>query len=190
LPLIRRDPAEVFRNILEFLDNNPREVLVITLQVNSSPETAEKFLNDVYAILAGVNGFVERMYAHTWPDPWPTLRHLIDSDQRIIFFHFNGPRCQDVPCPPGLIDYFFFAEETPFSFETLKDFDNVEQSCNPSRGYGGTLDFFGVNYFLEIPDRSVAATMYSRENVRKRIQDCSQFNTKNSNVNFILVDFW
>jgi hypothetical protein len=176
---------------MEFLNNNPREVILLILQLNGADGAdGSSYLNGIYNVLDSVNGFTSRMYPHYYPDAWPTLRTLIDTDQRILLFHFNGPRCQQVQCPPGFIDYFFFAEETEFSFDEVRDLDNVSRSCNTTRGYGGTLDFYAVNNFLSIPSRDSAVELNNRSAVVRRLQECSAFNSKNPDVNVFNIDFW
>ena len=76
-----RDPLEVFESITSFLEENPREVLVIDLQ------TDDNTLDDLYInVLSGIDGFIDLMYKHPRSGEaaveWPLMSELIDMDQR------------------------------------------------------------------------------------------------------------
>jgi len=66
------------KNINNFLDENPSEVIVIIYQVNNDVD-GQVDLNAFYDKLLLVEGLVEKMYVHFSPDSsWPTLRELTD----------------------------------------------------------------------------------------------------------------
>lgn len=75
-----RDPTEVFTNIISFMQDNPTELIMINLQVNSEVSD-EVSLNDFSSLLNNVPGFGERLYVHDPTQSWPTLRTLKDSGQ-------------------------------------------------------------------------------------------------------------
>jgi hypothetical protein len=193
-PLGSRDPATVLFNINSFLDKNPRAVIMLLLQLNSDADE-DVDLQDVYKIAAGVGGFVDKLYAHPGPGTaWPTLRTLISSNKRILFFHFNGPSCADLAasggpgCPAGFHDWFGYADETDFELSSVAEVQNTETSCKVTRG-GGTRDFLGINVFLQLPSQRDSTTMNKKAFLERQLKECSR---KNSNrpVNVFMVDFW
>jgi hypothetical protein len=182
----QRDPVEVFTNINTFLDDNPTEVLIVTLQI--AEDTAD--LQEIYAIMQGVDGWVDRMYVHN-PDAatWPTMQDLITANQRIVFFHFNGPRCSQVTCPPGFHDWFTYAVEAEFSFNSVEEVQDVAYACAAGRGNGGRRDFFGINAFLSLPSERAAEQLNAKSFLNGYIDDCTNFND-GLDVNLVFVDFW
>jgi hypothetical protein len=76
-----RDIDEVFTNINTFMDENPTEVVVITIQMNSKVDQAVD-LAELYAFMTAVPGFSEKFYEHpNLIDDWPTLRGVIESNK-------------------------------------------------------------------------------------------------------------
>jgi hypothetical protein len=77
--LVTRNTKEVYAAIVSFLDRNPTEILLITMELNSELDQAID-LDNVYAEMQTVDGFVDYMYVHTqWLAPWPTLRELKEA---------------------------------------------------------------------------------------------------------------
>lgn len=76
-----RDIVEVLLGINDFLDQNPSEVILLPLELNSEVDgTVDIF--ELYDIMQEVSGFVDKIYVH--PDeaePWPTLGSLVESNQ-------------------------------------------------------------------------------------------------------------
>jgi hypothetical protein len=72
-----RDPVETFASINSFLDENPTETILIILEINNGvDETVD--LDEVYNILSGVDGLVEKIYVHNdRTAPWPSLREVV-----------------------------------------------------------------------------------------------------------------
>jgi hypothetical protein len=182
-----RDPAKVFSNINSFLDDNPNEVILILLQiVNDADEPVD--LQGVYDILSAVDGFTDKLYVHSPGSDWPTLRTLIQSDQRVLLFHFNGPSCADESCPRGLQEWFAYADETVFEFANVTDVQNTDKACQVTRG-SGTGDFLGISVFLEIPDKDASIILNEKSFLENQLKACSQANA-NRLVNVFMVDFW
>ena len=74
-----RSTNEVFTGMVSFLDNNPTEILLVTLELNSDLDQAVD-LNDVYSEMQAVTGFVDYMYIHSSSSTsWPTLRELKEA---------------------------------------------------------------------------------------------------------------
>ena len=127
------------------------------------------------------------MYSH--PDtttPWPTLRELINSNKRILFFHYNGQSCQDVTCPVGFHDWFVYAAETEFSFASVEEVRNTDKACSVSRG-NVKNNFLGVNMFVTLPSKTASQDLNTLDSLRQHVQTCTSMN---GDVNVVFVDFW
>jgi hypothetical protein len=75
-----RDPAEIFENINRFLDQNPSETLLITLDLNSNVGRPVDLVV-IASILSRVEGLIEKIYVHEGANcPWPTLREVVDAN--------------------------------------------------------------------------------------------------------------
>lgn len=198
--LDKRSPYHVFNHINNFLIHNPNEVIVIVIEIDFQRNIRFP-LSDIYAILQTIPGLTERMYSH--PDrfnpftsnrtSWPTLRELIQLDQRIILFTYNGESCYLNPtiiCPIGFHDWFTYSGETQFELPKLGSIRNVSYSCEITRGQNGRLDFIAMNHFLQIPRIGVTTHQLNQYSfLKQRINDCSAFNN-NRTINMIIVDFW
>lgn len=76
-----RDILEVFTNINDFLDNNPSEIIVLPIELNSEVGQAVD-LDELYGIMQQVSGFVDKFYHHeNRTADWPTLGDLVQSNQ-------------------------------------------------------------------------------------------------------------
>eukprot|EP00339_Tiarina_fusa_P018132 CAMPEP_0117031182 /NCGR_PEP_ID=MMETSP0472-20121206/22446_1 /TAXON_ID=693140 ORGANISM="Tiarina fusus, Strain LIS" /NCGR_SAMPLE_ID=MMETSP0472 /ASSEMBLY_ACC=CAM_ASM_000603 /LENGTH=383 /DNA_ID=CAMNT_0004739463 /DNA_START=48 /DNA_END=1199 /DNA_ORIENTATION=+ len=186
-----RDINEVFTNINTFMNDNPTEVVVITLQMNSNADQAVN-LEELYTFATAVPGFSEKFYQHTnVTDDWPTLREVIGSNKRILAFHFAGQTCTDAtPCPPGLHYYLDYATNNPWQASTLADLRETSVSCplSSTPGVAGKT-FFGMNNFVTPPSQTAARSANSLEFARNRLATCSSLN-EGLDVNFVYVDFW
>jgi hypothetical protein len=76
---VSRSVNEVFTSMVSFLNNNPTEILLVTLELNPDMDQPVD-LNNLYSEMEAVSGFVDYLYVH--PDStatWPTLRELKTS---------------------------------------------------------------------------------------------------------------
>ena len=75
-----RNLTETFGNINQFLEVNPTETILITLNINNGAD-GEVDLDAIYSIFYGVGGLLEKLYIHeTVTDPWPTLREVVAAN--------------------------------------------------------------------------------------------------------------
>lgn len=73
---VKRSITTVLGHMVEFLNNNPTDILLVTIEINSGLDQVVN-LSGIHSIMQGVPGFLEYLYAH--PDvstEWPTLREL------------------------------------------------------------------------------------------------------------------
>ena len=186
IKLGHRDPLTTFANIKAFLDDNPREVIVIDLQVNHG--TLDSLY---YNVLDTIPGFTEMMYSHPRRrDPWPTLGTLIDTNQRILFFQHNGNNCRvEGGCPPGIMGTFQHMFDTPWDLDEdgLLDFD---RSCTKNRGLANAQLMLS-NHFADeglFPSLKISQSVNQLSILRDRHEYCREKLEKE--VNVIVVDFW
>jgi len=189
-----KDVEETFRNINQFLDDNRNEVLMLTMEVNSDADGAV----DLFAfrdMISNIDGLLSKFYVHPAIDVvWPSLRQVVASNKRILFFHFNGPNCRDTECPDGMHFWFEYAAETEFSFPNTAALEDSPNSCKVTRG--GNLQrepasrtFFAVNDFVTPAKQSSAEVVNEYSFANKRIQECkAEYN--DLDVNVISVDYW
>jgi hypothetical protein len=184
-----RSLKNVFGSIVQFLNDNPTEVILVTLQLDGNAGGPIS-LDDFYqALRLEVPELLDMMYAHAQGIAWPTLGELKAAGKRIMLFHYNGPNdCSNGQCPPGLHFWWDYAAETPFSFDSIDDLLDIDKSCSITRGAGSTMDFFGVNAFTTPPSQSDAEFINSESFLQTRIDDCST--AQMQDVNVVSVDFW
>jgi hypothetical protein len=194
-----RDILETLTNIVTFLETNVNEVIILPIQINNDTGGIVT-LQEIDMVLQQVPGMKELMYNHPVPTgttariPWPTLRELIASNTRILFFVYNGERCYGssatVSCPTGIHDWFQYAGESEFQFTTTSQFmDDKAYACAITRGATGLLDFYGVNVFLTIPSSSACEILNTQENLVSHLSACTNV-TGQAVVNLLIVDCW
>lgn len=162
--------ADGLRPIREFLDRNRGEVVAIIF---------ESYV-DAPAIAAGfaASGLDRYVHAHAAGTPWPTLRALIDADERLLVF-----TDRDGGAYPWYMDVWAEAWETPFAALTPADF-----TCAMGRGESAN-PLFIFNHFLTdtfaIPEQ--AATVNANPFLLDRARGC--MTASGRLPNFVTVDF-
>ena len=185
-----RNPTEVFTNIVDFLQKNPTEVIIFNMQIDNEASVANVQFADIDILMSAVTNFTDLMYAHPDPaSPWPTLRELINSNKRILFFHYNGNSCEEETCPFGFHEWFKFAAETEFDFADTAAVRDTGTSCSITRGDPVNNNFFGVNMFVTLPSRTASEELNALESLREHMEACSNLNG-GIDVNVVFVDFW
>eukprot|EP00934_Nitzschia_sp_Nitz4_P004191 Nitzschia sp. Nitz4//scaffold347_size17400//13144//14360//NITZ4_008837-RA/size17400-augustus-gene-0.36-mRNA-1//-1//CDS//3329548672//4181//frame0 len=186
-----RDVAEVFQAVVNFLEENPSEIIVMPLELNSDvDETVD--IDEVYSIFQGVTGLVDQIYVHqNRTDDWPTLGELKTMGQRLILFHFNGPTCDEgSECPSGMHYYYRYAVDTQWNLASIDEVNDEETSCTFGQTPGLlSKTFFGLNNFVSVPTQSAAQTMNQYDYIADRMDTCSGLND-DLEVNFVYVNYW
>lgn len=157
--------------IARFLRANRGEVVTIIFEsYTTASAIAEAFQE------AGLDHYV---HAHAANTPWPTLRELIDRDERLIVLTDHEGGAFD-----WYMDVWQHAFETPFAAETTADF-----TCDPGRG-DPSHPLFIFNHFvtapLAVPDQ--AATVNANPFLIERVRTCMQ--ARGGLANFVTVDFY
>ena len=97
--------GSVLDDIHDFLVANPGEVLVVINQDYVTPE-------DFVGAVRGRRASSELAYRGPSSGSWPTLREMIDSDQRVVFLAENHAGA----APWYHLAYEGITEETPYAF--------------------------------------------------------------------------
>lgn len=184
LAIGHRDPETMLKNIKAFLDENPRELIIIDMQVNDDTFDA------VYSVLEGISGFIDMMYDHPRrKDEWPLMGDLIDDNKRIIFFQHNGPSCRNDGCPPGIHSTFDHMWDTPYDLdkEGLLDYGS---SCVKNRGQLDSAFMMSNHYATNggLASSQIAKDVNQLSILKSRNDYCQKKLGKLLNI--AMVDFW
>ena len=161
----------MLEGVRDFLVQNPGEVLVFVIEDYVTPE-------DVAAAFR-TSGLERFVYRGGVTAPFPTLREMIDSDQRLVVF---GEK--DARGVPWYHPAFETIQETPYKFHTPEEF-----SCRPNRG-GTTAPLFQINHWIETtptPKPSNAAIVNAHDFLLARARQCQKERGKLPNI--LAVDF-
>lgn len=114
----------------EFLERNPREVLVIFIQDVVPPEPTAAVFEEA--------GLADYAYTHVPGSQWPTLREMIDANQRLLVMAEN-----DGGGPDWYHAGFVLTQETPYKYHSPDEF-----SCAANRGEPES-PLFQLNHWIE-----------------------------------------
>ncbi len=156
--------------IRDFLEANPREVLVIIFQDGISAEdTASAFSS------AGLEPFV---HGQLKGEAWPTLGQMIDLGRRLVVTAESA-----APPPPWYHHAWDLYFDTPYQFFSVGDF-----SCDVNRGQDDN-DLFLINHWLgPISSVSNAETANAWAVLNQRAEDCRGVHQRIPNL--LAVDFY
>jgi len=163
----------VLKDVRDFLVENPGEVLVIVIQDESvSPQDIERCFKE--------SGLLEFVYRGPVTPPWPTLRDMVESDQRVVVMAENSSA--------GVAWYhpaFEVIQETPYGFKDPSEFSN-----RPNRG-GTRGSLLLMNHWIESvpsPKPSDAAIVNAHDALMQRIL---AFRRERGRLpNLVAVDFY
>jgi hypothetical protein len=165
--------TESLAQIRDFLVANPGEILIICIQDEGvSPQDIAKCFEK--------SGLIDFIYRGPARAPWPTLREMAESDQRVVVMAENDTT--------GVAWYhpaFEVMQETPYTFR-----DTTQFSEAPNRGgTGGSLLL--MNHWIEstpMPKPSNAEVVNSYDFLLRRARRCQQ--TRGHLPNLVAVDFY
>jgi hypothetical protein len=163
--------VDKLRDVRDFLDQNPEQVLIMVLQDYISGQQTQQVFEDA--------GMMDRIWPLAPGDPWPTLRQMIESRRDVVVLSENHGG--EVPWMPAAYDV---TEETPYEFASPDDF-----SCAPNRG-GTGKPLFLVNHWIREPGHKPlddAAVVNSRDALTDRIAQCRQVRDRQPGI--LAVDF-
>jgi hypothetical protein len=154
-----------------FLVANPSDVVLVIIEDYVAPADIAAAFNRA--------GLMEYVYTGSSRGPFPTLRELIESNQRLIVMaeHHTGEL-------PWYHQAFEMMQETPYTFHTPEEF-----SCKPNRG-DASSPLLLINQWIETtpaPRPSNAKLVNTETALLARAQECQRVRGKAPNV--IAVDF-
>jgi hypothetical protein len=162
----------VLRSIREYLILHPGEVLIIIIEDAVAPAEIEAAFQ--------ASELVDFAYRGDPAPPWPTLREMITTDQRVLVLAEKDG--QGVPWYHQAFEVF---QETPYSFHDLSEF-----SCEPHRG-GTAGSLLLMNHWISTPPSSVpsdAEIANAYEVLLARARACEA--ERRLLPNLIAVDFY
>lgn len=163
----------MLQKMREFLVMNPNEVITIVIQDEGvSPHDIEKCFQQ--------SGLIDFVYRGTVVPPWPTLRSMIMSDQRVMVYAENNSA--------GVSWYHLAYEtmqETPYTFHNPDEF-----SCRENRGTK-SASLFLINHWIQTtpaPLPSNAEKVNAYDVLLARARQCQ--NERHMLPNVVAVDFY
>jgi hypothetical protein len=158
------------RTIRDFLHDHRGEVVTLILESHITADQTRRAFED--------SGLIDYVHVHQAGAPWPTLRELIDADERLIALTESGGGE-----PSWYMDVWAHAWETNYHFESIG-----ELSCAMNRGGAGN-PLFILNHFLT--NTFAVPAMAEAVNgalLGERAQQCRRDSGRLPN--FIAVDFY
>jgi len=171
----------VLDDLHDFLVANPGEVVVV---INQDYVTPEDFVGAVEDA-----GLDELAYRGPATGNWPTLREMIDSDQRVVFLAENHAGA----APWYRLAYEAITEETPYAFRRpaqLTDPSGLKATCKPNRGPEGA-PLFLLNHWITtdpLPQPSHAEKVNAYKQLLRRARECGRI--RNHMPNLLAVNFY
>ncbi|MFZ0387550.1 MAG: hypothetical protein WAL22_17945 [Solirubrobacteraceae bacterium] len=173
--------SSALTNLRSFLISNPGAVVVVINQDEGvSPANIRRAFKQA--------GLLDLVYRGPL-GPFPTLREMIDSNQRLVVMAEND--AGDIPWYH--LAYRDALQETPYRFRTtaaLTDPSQVADSCRPNRG-PSSAPLFLLNNWVDttpIPRASHAAVVNARPALLTRSRTCQRIRHRLPNL--VAVDFF
>jgi hypothetical protein len=158
--------------LADFLVQHPDDVVLLVIEDYVTPEDlAAEF---------DASGLAGLVYRGTGRAPWPTLRTLIDTRQRVVVMTESGR-----PGVPWILRAFDVMQETPYKFR-----NPAEMSCAPNRG-GSQGSLFQINNWIDTtpaPKPSNAAIVNAHDALLARARRCQE--ERGVKPTIIAVDFY
>jgi len=173
--------ASVLDDLRDFLVANPDEIVIV---INQDYVTPADFVGAVRDA-----GLEELVYDGPWSGDWPTLREMIDDNQRVVFLAENHAGAASW----YQLAYESITEETPYTFSKvaqLTDEADLPASCEPNRGPEGA-PLFLVNHWIStdpVPLPSNAAEVNAYAPLLARSRECERI--RGHLPNLVAVNFY
>lgn len=161
------------RDIRDWLDAHPREVVTLFVQDEVTPEDTVEVVEQA--------GLLPYVHTPAADGGWPTLGEMVDSGHRLVVLMENRGGGDTWP---WLIDGFSVVQDTPYLFKSPEEF-----SCEPNRG-GPDAPIFLVNHWIDdwrhVPQNS--AIVNARDVLEPRLEECRE--ERGMLPNFVAVDYY
>ncbi len=171
----------VLEDLHEFLVTNPSEIVVVVNQDYVTPADFVRAVRD-----AGLERMVFEGLDET---PLPTLREMIEADQRLVLLAENHAGA----APWYRLAYERLVEETPYTFGRATDLTTparVPATCAPNRG-PDEAPLFLVNHWVStdpVPRPADASRVNAYRPLLHRAQECARI--RDHLPNLLAVNFY
>jgi hypothetical protein len=158
--------------LADFLVQHPDDVVLLVVEDYVAPE-------DLAAEFAKA-GLADLVYRGTGRAPWPTLRTLVDTRQRVVVMTESGRAGV-----PWLLPAFEVMQETPYKFRNPS-----EMNCAANRG-GTQGSLFQINNWIDTtpaPKPSNAAIVNAYDMLLARARRCRE--ERGVTPTILAVDFY
>lgn len=159
-----------------FLVRHPEEVVVLSIEDDTSAA-------DTAAAIRS-SGLVDEVYLGDARPQWPTLRELIERDERVIVLTENHAGEE-----PWIHRQPAVAQETPYQFRTGEALA-APASCVPNRG-GTAGSLLLVNHWVDTapaPRATIARRVNASGFLKRRLDRCRE--SRGLMPNLVAVDFY
>jgi len=159
--------GEALDDLHDFLVANPGEIVVV---INQDYVTPADFVGAVRDA-----GLEKLVYRGPVTGRWPTLRRMIDTNQRVVFLAENHAGA----APWYHLAYAGAVQETPYAFSSpgeLVDPAQLARSCRPNRG-SPRAPLFLVNHWITtdpVPLPSYAEEVNADAVLQRRLRECER----------------
>lgn len=164
------------RDVHRFLVSHPEEVLILSFEDDTSAEDTEALIR--------ASGLIGDVYRGRAQPPWPTLREMIDRDERVIVLVENHAGRQ-----PWMHHQQVVTQETPYRFRTPAELA-APASCEPNRG-GTVGSLLLVNHWIDTtpaPRITIARQVNAHRFLTDRLARCRT--RRGIPTNILAVDFY
>jgi hypothetical protein len=151
--------APTMQRLNTWMDNNPRDVVVLFIQDTVTPADTAAVLREA--------GLVDKAYVHPAGADWPTLRQMIDSNKRLVVLMENEGGGTEYPY---LHQGFDLVQDTEYTFQSAEDF-----TCTLKRGKPDS-PLLSINHWLASFQRLVsnAEEVNAYPVLKARVDECLQ----------------
>ena len=173
--------SDALRELHDFLVANPGEVVVVVNQDYVTPDDFVAAVRDADLETLAYRGPVSGR--------WPTLREMIDSNQRVVFLAENHAGA----APWYRLAYDTITKETPYAFSRpaqLLDPAGLAKTCVPNRG-PEDAPMFLFNHWITtdpVPLPSHADQVNAYRPLMRRLRDCERI--RHHLPNLVAVNFY
>jgi hypothetical protein len=167
---------EALTEVHEFLVAHPEEVLILSIEDDTDAADTAKLIRD--------SGLIREVYHGPAKPPWPTLRELIDRDERVLVLIENEPGSE-----PWMHKQSAVAQETPYRFNTAAELA-APTTCEPNRG-GTSGSLLLVNHWVDTspaPRKTIAREVNAPGFLGPRLERCRS--QRHLLPNIVAVDFY
>ncbi|KAL9190430.1 hypothetical protein ACHAXT_007641 [Thalassiosira profunda] len=176
-----RDPKDVLTNLVTFVETNPREVVILQIEMldgsSADLRTALRY--------SGLLDYVYKSQEEFYIENWPTLQELIDAKTNVIVFASGDGMgsCKPVDCEDGIL------YDNDHILQTSTDGTELETCDAPIVG-DVYVSYFAMNHFevnkFQPPSAKKARDLNTFTNLKGRFADCEG----KRSPGLLAVEFW